>query len=56
MQGGPGGLGLAVGDGLVRLAAALEAGASGPLAVQPAIAPVMASADRRRTTPFLTAG
>src|SRR5256886_5386173 len=29
------GLGLAAGDGLVRLAAALEAGASGPLAGQP---------------------
>jgi len=49
------GLVLAAGDGLVRLAAALEAGASGPLAVQPAMQPAMASADRRRTTPFLTA-
>jgi hypothetical protein len=45
------GLGLAVvGDGVVRLAAGLGCGASGPLAVQPA----MAAKQRRRTTPFLT--
>ena len=51
------GIGLGVGGGLeggvgvVRLAAGLEAGASGPFAVQAAIA----ATARRRTTPFLTA-
>lgn len=42
------GLGVAVADGLGRLA--LGAGASGPLAVQPA----SAATHRKRTTPFLT--
>src|SRR5947209_18924159 len=46
------GLGLGAGDGLVRLAAALEAGASGPLAGQAAIGPWMATAGGWRRTPY----
>ena len=42
---------LATGDGLVRFAAGLDCGASGPFAVQLAIA----TSDRRSTTPFLMA-
>jgi len=45
------GVGVEVGAGVVRFAAGLEGGASGPFAVHAAIA----ARPRRRTTPFLTA-